>query len=57
MVRITNSPINDVIKTQQATNASPGCQKKRLSPVRFNNQATPNAQTNPNTSVKKNGGK
>jgi hypothetical protein len=50
-------PISDVIKTQDATNTNPGCQKNRLSPVAFSSLATPSVQTNPNTTVKKNGGK
>jgi hypothetical protein len=54
---MTVSPISDVMSTQSATNASPGCQKKRLMPVRFSNLETPQAQTNPHTTVKKNGAK
>ena len=54
---MTVSPMSDVTSTHSDTNASPGCQKNRLTPARFNNFATPNVQTNPITTVKKNGGK
>jgi hypothetical protein len=50
-------PIKDVASTQNATNARPECQKKRLSPVAFNSFVTPTAPTKPNATVKKKGGK
>ena len=54
---MTIRPISDVTSTHSDTNARPGCQKNRLIPAMFSNFATPKVQTNPNTTVKKNGGK
>jgi hypothetical protein len=50
-------PINDVIRAHNATNARPGCQKKRLIPEAFIALATARVQINPITIVKKKGGK
>jgi hypothetical protein len=49
--------MRDVISTQKAKNASPGRQKKRLSPVEFNTRVVAQAQRYPSITVIKNGGR